>query len=1095
MESLPKTLPFRPSTQGRFRSRSTGDDTTMDKLRFERVGLHGREKELELLKEASQRTMVPSNGGNPSNITEEDSEMAACHQLILMAGETGVGKSALTQKFMEETMSSKEYLSSICLSGKFDQEISMQEPFGAFNGCIRNLVGHLLQLETNSADNDTDLVVKYQTALANQLDSNECDILARTFEDIRDLLPEAEVSKVGAHNLEENPANLKTKLHGAFRNFLRITSEIFRPLVFCLDDLQWADLASLEMLELMVTDPKCTPMMVIGLYRSNEVDETHKFAKMIRDLKQRVDAEKTTLLCKIQDVEIGNLDEEATKAVLEEILNNDQHDQLATICHQKTQGNAFFLMSFLRALHENEYLCFNFGQFQWTYELEDIKAGVGSTENVAKLVQQRIVQLDRPKQELVKLAGCIGARLRDDLLELLWNGFIQPTTKGDLTYESTMRSLLADSIFQVDGLYLRWTHDSIQYSAASLIQGEEREVLLTKLGKYLMQNLDEHQLEASIFVVTNLLNSGVTPTDLEERIQLAELNLRSAQLASIMSALDMASHYGESGLALLPTDKWTSHSELTKQLYAVCCRVFMNLGELDKVESLSSEFLSRDDISNREQIPVFLSRVTALEFQDGKFKEAMDLCMDFLRKLGVRLPRSSVAIFASTIGVLLSMKGLSKSISAKDIVELPLVTDELTTGIMLVLDKLIALSMMAASPMFPLLAFRSIKMTLRNGATNAAPPACALLGILTLAIFGDIQGSAVWAKRGQILLDRLPNPESCKSRTLFLSSFLVLPWSQPLNSMIKPLLTAYEVGLASGDIDSAVYAIGTYVTIAIMAGRPLQGLLDDCRVYFGQMKQLGRERLYINCNTQWQMIANLMGRAEDHLTLTGEAMDQDEFMVKALDPTFESNLSPFYWARAFIFAIFGSHSQGAANAMENGLFIAQKYPTYPPAFCILYYMGISLISVYKFDKNKAYKKRAKLFLKKLEDFKKQGNPNVQHFYLGLQAEFLATKPKKLDETLSTFEKSIAVATRSGFIMDAALLNERYAEFLLKRDAERARHHLEAAHSLYMEWGSSIKCELMQRKYPHLMPHPTEVFTLSSHTASQGNTLKGDIIVA
>uniref|UniRef100_A0A7S2YPK4 Orc1-like AAA ATPase domain-containing protein n=1 Tax=Entomoneis paludosa TaxID=265537 RepID=A0A7S2YPK4_9STRA len=1062
---MPKTLPFRPS--GRFRKSS--DDTTMDKLQFEKVGLHGRAKELQLLKEALKRTIVPT-----TNTSEEDT---SCHQLILLAGETGVGKSALAQKFMESTRSSKDFSSSVCLSGKFDQEISMQQPFAAFTGCIQILVGHLLMLQSqvgsNGEETGNEVVAKFQNELDSQLDRNECQVLASTFEDLRDLL----LPKLGPpkNEMENNPSNRKSQVHGAFRKFLRIAADLFRPLVFCIDDLHWADTSSLEILELMVTDPKCAPIMVIGLYRSNEVDETHKFAKTMRDLQQRVVVEKTTKLCEIQRVDIGNLDEEATKAVLSEILNSDQHDALGTICYQKTQGNAFFLMSFLRALHANEYLKFNFGTFQWTYELEDIKAGMGSTENVAKLVQQRIAQLDHPaKKELIKLAGCLGARFKDDILELLWNGFVDAQSDETLDFESTMQSLLKESIFQVDGFYLRWVHDSIQHSAARLVQGTERELLLTKLAKYLIQNLEQEQLEASIFVVTNLCNSGATPTDAKERIQVAELNSRSAQLASAMSALDIAKEYGQSGLALLPDDKWDTHPELTKKLYAVCCRIYMNLGEFDKVEDLSSEFLGRDDIPQVEQIPVFLCRVTTLEFQEGKLTEAMDLCIAFLEKLGIKLPRSTVTILASTAGVVLSLKRVSKRISVDDILELPVVKNELTTGTMQVLDKLIGLAIMTASPMFPLLVFRAMKMTLKHGATNTSPIAFTQLGILTLAIFGDIQGSGVWASRSLTLLDRIPNPELCKSRTLFLSSFFVLPWSQPLNSMIKPLMTAYEVGLASGDIESAVYAIGTYVTIAVMAGRPLEGLWHDCRVYFGQMKQLGRERLYVNCNVQWQMIANLMGRAEDHLTLTGEAMNQDEFMVKALDPTFENNLGTFYWARAFLFAVFGSHVQGAAHAMENGLFIAKKFPAYPPAFCILYYMGISLISMFKRDNVKAHKKRAQLFLKKLEDLKKQGNPNVQHFHLGLTAEFLALKNKKLQETLSTFEKSIAVATRSGFIMDAALMNERYAEFLLGKDPERATHHFKTAHSLYMEWGSTMKCDLLQAKYPDLMRPPVDI---------------------
>lgn len=119
--------------------------------------------------------------------------------------------------------------------------------------------------------------------------------------------------------------------------------------------------------------------------------------------------------------------------------------------------------------------------------------------------------------------------------------------------------------------------------------------------------------------------------------------------------------------------------------------------------------------------------------------------------------------------------------------------------------------------------------------------------------------------------------------------------------------------------------------------------------------------------------------------------------------------------------------------------------------------------------------------------KSSDNPNVQHFHLALTAEFLALKAHKTDETVSTFEKAIAVATRSGFIMDAALMNERFAEFLMDKDDERGIHHIKSAHSLYMEWGSSKKCELLELVYPSIMPHPINVYTQGSTAGSRGGS--------
>jgi tetratricopeptide (TPR) repeat protein len=150
--------------------------------------------------------------------------------------------------------------------------------------------------------------------------------------------------------------------------------------------------------------------------------------------------------------------------------------------------------------------------------------------------------------------------------------------------------------------------------------------------------------------------------------------------------------------------------------------------------------------------------------------------------------------------------------------------------------------------------------------------------------------------------------------------------------------------------------------------------------------------------------------------------------------------------------------------MENGNSIYEKYPCYPPAFCVPYYMGVSLLVMYKQTKKKAYKKKAKFFAEKLDAYVKRGNPNAQHYQIGLEAEMLALKHNH-DEAIRKFERAIAIATRGGYMHDAALLNERYGEFVLQRgDHDRGMYHLNIALRLYAEWGASMKVQLLSRKY-------------------------------
>jgi hypothetical protein len=242
--------------------------------------------------------------------------------------------------------------------------------------------------------------------------------------------------------------------------------------------------------------------------------------------------------------------------------------------------------------------------------------------------------------------------------------------------------------------------------------------------------------------------------------------------------------------------------------------------------------------------------------------------------------------------------------------------------------------------------------------------------------------------------------------------------------------------------------------------------------------------MYVACKLCWQAVLNLMGESEDYLTLTGAAMNQDEFLVYASDPKNESSLVTFYFIRSFLYAIFGKHELGAAHAMANSKFFFEKFPSYPPAACCPYYMGVSLIETARKTKKRIYRTKAKKMVNKINIYIKKGNPNVRHYQLALEAEMLALDGQLYD-AIPKFEAAISLATRSGFIHDAALLNERYGEFLMHRmaDDERGMHHLGDANKLYEEWGAQKKADMLRDKYEDKWPHPAEVVTIGCSVGS------------
>jgi predicted ATPase len=202
--------------------------------------------------------------------------------------------------------------------------------------------------------------------------------------------------------------------------------------------------------------------MVIGCYRSNEVDETHSFSKAVRDLRLRM-KDGLEEVFEISDISIGNLDVPASLNIISDLLSTEESQlhELAQVCHDKTSGNAFFLISFITMLYNEKFLEFQIGAFKWKYDIEEIKAGTGSTDNVADLVKARMVSLDKDTLLAVKLAGCLGARFQQNILEILYEQFCE--SESAQAFGTVLDNLFREKILQEEGrTFVQWVHDKIQ---------------------------------------------------------------------------------------------------------------------------------------------------------------------------------------------------------------------------------------------------------------------------------------------------------------------------------------------------------------------------------------------------------------------------------------------------------------------------------------------------------------------------------------------------------------------------------------------------------------------------------------------------------
>jgi predicted ATPase len=513
---------------------------TIDKIKYASLGLHGRNKEVKLLNDALNMVMC-------SESTDQE------RQLISISGYSGTGKTALTNHALKR---STEKLGGLYVRGKFDLHLRNQ-PYSGVSAACAEICGAIGELQIRNPSHFEHLCRQIPNELGSEL-----ELLIQVIPVLADIVD----FENGNTNLPPmgmtSSADAKSKINFAFLRFIRVVSQQFIPLVFVLDDLQWADGASIDLLEALLTDPTSnTKLLVVGIYRSNELDEAHAFHHSMRDL----EAKSREKYFELTRIEIGNLDLEAVHAIIQELLGMDDSDLsktwgLAHVCHRKTFGNVFFLLQFVAMLKDRQMLRFNFGTVSWTWDDNEIDASTKASANVVDLLKIKMVELSDDLVALLKLASCLGSTFDLLTLSLVWDGSKNLRTNDEENGDTLMENVAS---LVVEGYLVKhasnssfhesysWSHDKIQEAALGLVQEAEQGGVAAQVGQILLSRLDEKALDSALFVVVNLLNGmvdcliggGQVQGVQASRLDLAGLNMRASQKAIVCSAFDSAAGY------------------------------------------------------------------------------------------------------------------------------------------------------------------------------------------------------------------------------------------------------------------------------------------------------------------------------------------------------------------------------------------------------------------------------------------------------------------------------------------------------------------------------------------------------------------------
>jgi predicted ATPase/signal transduction histidine kinase/CheY-like chemotaxis protein len=1014
--------------------------------------LYGRESQIESLLAAFRRVASGEEkqvGASNSTTTQKQNHpQQGQTELTLISGVSGIGKSTLVQELYKLITQKRGYF----IAGKFDQ-FQRDIPYQALAAAFQELVRQLLT-ETASQ------LQQWQEQIQLALGSNGQIII--------DIIPEVELIIGKQHPVPKlSPTEAQNRFNLVFKRFIQVFSKKEHPLVLFLDDLQWTDSATLQLIQLTITDFTTQNLLVIGAYRDNEVSASHPLMLTLSELKKQG--------TRINHLSISPLNLNQVNEFIADTLKTDRirAQRLAELVWQKTLGNPFFIKEFIKSLYQENLLIFDANDGTWNWHLEQIITK-NITDNVVELTIDKIQALSDTAQKKLQIAACIGNKfdlqilatidkespkaVSDELWDAIQAGLILPL--GD-----DYKFLKTDIETKQLKITYKFAHDRIQQAAYSLIPPDEKQAVHWKIGQLLLQNTPPQNLQQKIFDIVNQLNFGIEAIDVQlEKDKLAQLNLIAGKKAKASAAWKPAWNYLRLGINCLSADSWLRQYDLSLALYVETVEAAILSGHVEEMEKLA-ELVLQQATSLLDKVKVYEVKIQAYTAQN-KPLEAIETALSVLKLLGIRFPKkpTKLNIFLELAQTKLSLAG--KRI--EDLIHLPVMTNPDKLAAMRILSSVVSAAHLATPELLPLMVFKQVYLSIKYGNTSVSSCAYATYGlILSGETVGDIETGYQFGQLALLLLDNF-NTKELNARTIFIVNYFVNHWKEHLRETLNPLQNAYSIALETGDLEYAAYSACVYSYHSYVLGKELATVEREMAMYSNALGQLKQETSYYYNQLIRQVVLNLMGRAEDKCRLIGESYDETKMLPLHLKANAQNICRSLYFFKLVLCYIFQDYQQAIENATS-----AEKYSDSAVGTIPLYHFYNSLVylAIY-FD---APKSEQKLILQKVKANQKkikkwaQFAPmtHLHKFYL-VEAELSRVLGKNA-RAIDCYDRAIALAKEHEYINDEALANELAAKFYIAWGKEQvAEVYMGNAYYCYLRWGATAKVTDLTERYPQVL---------------------------
>ncbi len=957
-----------------------------------------------------------------------DQVAAGGKRILFITGESGIGKTAIIHEVQKPIVEKHGFF----ISGKYDK-FKRNIPYSAIIQAFQELVRQILT-------KDEEKQKQWKTKILDTIGSNG--------KLITEIIPQIELIIGEQPPVQElPPQESQNRFNMVFQNFVKSFTGSDHPLVLFLDDLQWMDLASLNLIQVLFSDTEFEYFLFCGSYRDNEVDAAHPLHLALEKLKNDG--------IQLENIQITHLRVTHIESLISDTLhlNNGQSSDLAALTEQKTGGNPFFVIEFLKKLNEDTLIVFD---GKWSWDIKKIKAA-SITDNVVDLMAEKIKKLPPATKEVLKLSACIGVKTYINTLAIIY-GKSESDTLNDLT-----PAINEGMIIKIED-DTKFVHDRVREAAYSLIDAQKAKELHHKIGTTLLNHPQIRPFEERVFSIVNQLMLCKDLLNEDEKKKLIELSITAAKKAKANAAWDAACGFFTGVNDLMGEDSWQTDYIESLDYYTEWAEAEYTATHYDKAEELyniviknAKTIFDKTKVSNIK----ILSLVNLLQFSD-----AIKLGSYLLNKLRFRIkyPKSTspLSIITELVKSNRLIKKNLKEFGTNDIQELirlPEVTDKtilLSTNIStsLVVPALFDKN----SNYFPYLSIWITNHSLKYGLTPSSSIGFAGLATVHVIAFKAFDKAYNLSLLAEKIINKY-NDNFNRSYILCSSALLIHYWKKRIVSTIEMFQEAFEDGYISGNYQWATYAIIHKIIRLLISGREIPYISEEMVHSEPPLKKMNQQGVIPIFNMCRQTIFNLMSKSDSPYNLSGAYFDQSTYNTS--DPGI---ISALFFFKLFLCVFTGNFEKGQQyiNHAISAIKGAQGF-----IHNIWTEFFVCIVMIKARNETRSLKKIKKIIMN-LKNYSRIMPENFEPLFLIADAEYerIAKKPNNVVEK---YEKAITRSEECGFLHLKALAHELASEYFIENNLNKtAQYFLTEARYLYDKLGAATKVDLLEKSHPELL---------------------------